>query len=175
MPGFTIHIAIGKQYIAKHEREIKDTPKFMKGVIAPDLDDTMTQITRDKLKTHYGMWCNSENNFRKFFNDEKVDINEDFWKGYFLHLLTDYYFYNNQFREETEESIRKGDLLYKDYDCLNFELIEKYKIEIKENISQYMNVEKTNERPKYLEKEKVIDFIEEISSLDLKELIEKMK
>lgn len=169
MPGFTIHIAIGKRYIAKHEKEIKNENEFMNGIIAPDLDETMTQMAKNKLETHYGMWCNDENHFKEFFEDKKVNINKDFWKGYFLHLLTDYCFYNNQFKEETELVTQNGEGFYKDYDCLNYELIEKYKLPIPQNICKYMETQKILEKPKYLKLEKVIDFIEEISNLDLKQ------
>lgn len=169
MPGFIIHIAIGERYINKHEKEIKNKNEFMNGIIAPDLDEKMDQITNNKMETHYKMVSNNENHFKEFFQDKNVDINKDFWKGYFLHLLTDYYFYNNQFKEETNLITQNGDGFYKDYDCLNYELIEKYNILIPEKIKKYMQIQKIFEKPKYLTLKKVIDFIEEISSLDLKQ------
>lgn len=36
MPGFTIHIAIAKEYAKKHEKEIKSMDEFIEGTIAPD-------------------------------------------------------------------------------------------------------------------------------------------
>lgn len=36
MPGFTIHIAVAKEYIKKHKDEIKNEEEFIKGIIDPD-------------------------------------------------------------------------------------------------------------------------------------------
>lgn len=44
MPGFQIHIAIGKRYIKKHK--IENTKDFLRGTIAPD-------FVEDKSKSHY--------------------------------------------------------------------------------------------------------------------------
>ncbi len=30
MPGFVIHIAVGKEYIKKHKNEVKNTEEFFK-------------------------------------------------------------------------------------------------------------------------------------------------
>ncbi len=173
MPGFTIHIAIGKEYIKKHKLEIKNEKEFIKGSIAPDLTENFTEIAKNKDITHYGIWKDDETKIHidKFLNDKKVDLRKDFWKGYFLHLLTDKYFYNQTFKQELEEIIKNNDKFYNDYDCLNEVIIEKYKIDIEENIKKYMNFIK--KEPKYLKKDKVIKFIEDMSQLDLNEEVEK--
>ena len=36
MPGFTIHIAIAKEYARKHKEEIRNIDEFIEGTIAPD-------------------------------------------------------------------------------------------------------------------------------------------
>jgi len=54
MPGFTIHIAVAKRYIEKHKSEIKSEEEFIKGAIAPDMNEKMDEIAQDKSKTHYG-------------------------------------------------------------------------------------------------------------------------
>ena len=56
MPGFTIHLAVGKRYIEKHKKQIKNENDFMKGTIAPDLDKDFSQIEKNKSKSHYGKW-----------------------------------------------------------------------------------------------------------------------
>lgn len=175
MPGFTIHIAIAKQYIKKHELEIKDEEEFIKGVIAPDLNEELDGPPEDKSKNHYGKWGKYEvtTYIDEFLNDSKVNIVQDFWKGYFLHLLTDHYFYNKYFNKEHQEMIKNNDRFYYDYDCLNKELIEKYKIEILDNIKKYMNF--FEEEPKYLKKAKLTDFIEEISNMNIQDKIEIIK
>jgi len=171
MPGFTIHIAVAKQYLNKHKNEISDEEKFITGVIAPDLDETMTQICKDKNKSHYGKWYAFplETNIDKFLEDSLVDITNDYWKGYLLHLLTDFYFYNKVFKDEYLELEKNNDEFYYDYDCLNKTLINKYEILILENIKKYMNY--IEGKPKYLDIDKVINFIEEISSLNIDDQI----
>ena len=36
MPGFTIHIAIAKEYAKKHKKEIINEEEFVEGTISPD-------------------------------------------------------------------------------------------------------------------------------------------
>ena len=174
MPGFTIHIAIAKQYIAKNETEIKNEEEFIKGAIAPDLNKEMNGPVEDKSKTHYGKWGRYEvvTYLDEFLNDSNVDISKDYWKGYFLHLLTDHYFYNREkyFKREYEEMKKNNDKFYNDFDCLNRGLIEKYEIQPLENIKKYMGIH--DGEPKYLKQDKIIDFIEEISNMNLQDKIE---
>ena len=175
MPGFTIHIAVAKQYIVKHELEIKNEEEFIKGVIAPDMNEKLDAPAEDKSKSHYGKWGKYEvtTYIQDFLNDSEVDIANDYWKGYFLHLLTDHYFYNKYFKEEHQEMVKNNDRFYYDFDCLNKSLIEKYKIHILDNIRKYMNT--YDKEPKYLKEKKIIEFIEDISNMDIKEKIELIK
>ena len=168
MAGYVIHIAIAKEYIKKHEKEIEEYDEFIKGVIAPDY---IPKIDKRKNKniTHYGIWEKgiSETHIDEFIKDKKVDMNKDYWKGYFIHLLTDHYFYNIAFKDEVEEEKKNKDGFYHDYDCINKALIEKYKIESIEEIKANMN--HIDGKPKYLKLEKVIKFIDKISDMNLKE------
>lgn len=45
MPGYIIHVAVGKIYAQNNE--IEDLQSFYRGIIDPDMTD-------DKSKTHYG-------------------------------------------------------------------------------------------------------------------------
>ena len=174
MPGFTIHIAIAKKYAKKHPSEIKNEDEFIKGVIAPDMNEKLDGPAEDKSKNHYGKWgrYEVETHLNEFLNDAEIDIEQDYWKGYFLHLLTDHYFYNKEkyFKKEHQEMVANNDRFYYDYDCLNKMLIEKYEINILDNIKKYMNM--YDGEPKYLKEEKIIDFIEEISNMDIQDKIE---
>ena len=131
MAGFTIHLAIGKRYIEKHKEEIKNTEEFLKGIIAPDMNEQMIDIEQNKSKSHYGKWGNycTNTDICKFLQDTHVDINQDYWKGYFLHLLTDHYFYNIDFKNEQQTVIENKDRMYNDYDLLNEGLIQKYQVD----------------------------------------------
>ena len=179
MAGFAIHLAVGEQYIKKHKDEIKNEKEFIKGIVAPDLNEKMTDIEKNKSKSHYGEWkkYNSTTNIEQFLIDKEVNIREDYWKGYFLHLLTDYYFYNIDFLKESKEIEKAEDSFYYDYDCLNQNLIEKYKINNRINqvliVKKYMNMILGN--PEYLDINKVIGFIEKLSDFDIETEIKIVK
>ncbi len=175
MPGFVIHLAIGKQYIKKHKDEINNKEEFLKGIVAPDLNKEMTNRAENKNKTHYGNWLeHQEIDLRKFLQNEKVNINLDYWKGYFIHLITDYYFCNITFNKEFQQLLENRDSYYYDYDCLNGVLTSKYGIKI---YNKYISkqVQYINDKPKYLKYDKIIDFIEKISDFNIQETIDIIK
>ena len=161
MPGFTIHIAIAKQYATKHPKEIRNIEEFIAGSVAPDIV-CLENKNINKNMTHYGKWGKgqTQTHLDEFLKDPKVDIKFDYWKGYFIHLLTDHYFYNIFFRKDLEEEQRTNYGFYYDYDCLDKDLIRKYHIEMLENIKKYMNY--IEGQPRYLKIDKVIDFIDKI-------------
>ena len=66
-----------------------------------------------------------------------------------------------------------NDKFYNDYDCTNKELIEKYNIIIIDKIKKYMSC--INEKPKYLNIDKVSKFIEDMANLNLDEQVEIIK
>lgn len=176
MPGFVIHIAVGKEYIKKHKNEIKNESEFFKGILAPDMISLLNKDI-EKSKTHYGIWKNGETIvfFDKFFNDEKVDMNNDYWKGYFIHLLTDSDFYLKYFKEETLELRKNNDKYYYDYECLNKSLMKKYHIDNieDENVTKCMGY--INGTPKYLKEDKVEQFINDFSDISIEEQIRLIK
>ena len=175
MPGITIHIAIAKRYILKNKDKIIDENLFLKGSIAPDLNETMTQITKFKNKTHYRNVSEGkvEMHLEDFLKEFKPNLEEDYWKGYFLHLLADKYFYEEIFKNEYNETYKNGETFYHDYDALNKYIMEKYNIEALKNLEKYMN--KVDSNTKYLEKDKIINYIEKMSNLHLIEEINKIK
>ena len=50
MPGYVIHLAVGKVY--SQNNEINDLERFKEGIIAPDIEE-------DKSKSHYGPYSSS--------------------------------------------------------------------------------------------------------------------
>lgn len=169
MPGFVIHLAVAKQYLEYHPGEIQNREDFENGIIAPDLDASQNEIERNKSKTHYGKWGNYETeiDLDQFLQDPKVALSQDFWKGYFLHLLTDYYFYERFFQKETFEVKQNQDKFYQDYDVLNSSLISKYDLPFRKDLQKFISFREGT--PKYLNLEKILDFIEFVSHLDLTE------
>ena len=177
MPGFTIHIAIAKEYAKKHEKEIKNIDEFIEGTIAPDYIPIENKNI-SKSETHYGIWGdwtkdNQEIYLDAFLKDEKVDLSKDYWKGYFIHLLADDYFDRIYFREEAKQAKKNQDTFHEDYDCLNAEVINRYHIESIEKIKKYMR--QIEEKPKYLQLEKIKQFIEEMSNIELEKQVELIK
>lgn len=153
MPGYTIHLAIAKEYIRNFR--VNNEEEFIKGTLAPDL----LSKSGNKKETHYSESVSSKVNLRKYIKENK--INTSYTEGYFLHLITDYLFYNKYYNDLGEKT------LYNDYDILNKEIIEKYNIEIPEEIKETVKF-KTG-KLEILQKEKVITAITEISRKNLKD------
>lgn len=151
MPGYVIHIAIANEYIKKHKKREK-VNEFINGVIAPDLIDI-------KSKTHYGK-SPAYTELKEFLKNNKIA--DSFNRGCFLHLITDYLFYNYYL-----EYYNKQDM-YHDYDVLNRTLIEKYKVILPDNIKD--KVFFIQDEPKILSLDLATKIIDEISSMDIDDI-----
>lgn len=148
MAGYVIHLAIAEEYLKKHKDVKEDYDEFIKGVIYPD-------SVKDKSLTHYGI-KSSKVILKDFLQDN--EINNSYMRGYFLHLITDYLFYNKYLEKFTKD-------IYNDYDILNKRLIEKYNVVLPENIQN--NVFYEDGETKILTMELAIKIIDEISDLNL--------
>ena len=148
MAGYVIHLAVAEEYLKKHKDVKEDYDEFIKGVIYPD------SVT-DKSLTHYGI-KSSKVILKDFLQDN--EINNSYMRGYFLHLITDYLFYNKYLEKFTKD-------IYNDYDILNKRLIEKYNVVLPENIQN--NVFYEDGETKILTMELAIKIIDEISDLNL--------
>lgn len=150
MPGYVIHLAIGKEYLKRNK--VNDESEFLRGIIMPDL--------LDKNSSHFGE-ASSNPDFSEFLKLNSLD--SDYNKGYYLHLITDYLFYNKYLREFSED-------IYEDYNKLNSFLVEKYGIEIP---SELQGVVKFSEgEPRILRRESICGFIEAISKINLQRIKE---
>ena len=155
MAGYVIHLAVAEAYIKKHPQDIQDYNNFIKGVIAPD-------NVSDKSITHYGE-KSSKANLKNFL--EKNKINDDYYKGYFLHLVTDYLFYN-KFLEYFSKDI------YNDYDILNKSLQQVFNVTIPKSVQN--KVFYKDGLTKILNLEDTINFIEKTSDYSLIEIKEQV-
>ena len=144
---------MAEAYIEKHPEDINDYNKFIEGVIFPD-------NVSDKSITHYGEKSSKVN--LKWFLEEN-EIKDDYNKGYFLHLVTDYIFYNKLL-----ECFSKD--IYNDYDILNQRLQEKFKVKIPESIKKSIFYKEGE--TKILEIESIIKFIDEVSNYKLSDIKE---
>jgi len=173
--SFSIHLAIAKRYIEK-QKSIKNIDEFYNGVIDVDL-------AKDKVKSHYGIE-EGDNVIKDLKNKVLLyeylkinNINTDYQKGIFLHLITDYLFFNNfldkKYLQEVSDYNFARDLYYS-YIMTNEYIDKKYKIDYSKNIKKIKTnknlkeIDIYNEHSKnILSLEKLDSFIENISNIDL--------
>lgn len=172
MPSITIHLAIANEYIKKHPKEIKDIQAFHEGSISPDLDKNFEKILNADMKlfSHYYIEDSGNIDFKKFLNDKVVDINNDFWKGYYLHLIADEEFYMNDFKDEHNRACSEGIHLYSDYQSLGKWLLKKYHIDKTETFFTkrvLFLTQPTSQKTTYIKKRKLKKFIKKISKTKL--------
>lgn len=163
MPGFVIHLAIGKDYMLKHKNEIENEKEFLNGSIEPDLFNGRVSNSKEKLIKHFGDNGNIQCLYN-FIKQKKDYLHEDFWKGYFLHLYSDYLLYYKYFPDEN---------LYDDYYKTNKNLIEKYKIELPETLKKYG--EYVEGEQKNLTFDFLDNFFEEINNKTINERIDELQ
>lgn len=157
MPGYVIHLAVAEEYLRNHKNTKEDYNNFIEGVIFPD-------SVKDKSETHYGKGS-SNSNLYKFLQEHKLDTS--FNRGYFLHLLTDYLFYNKYITCFSKD-------IYNDYDILNKTLMHKYNVILPEKIKDCVFF-KENLNLKILSLDLVYQLIEEISQMDLDKIAEDVR
>ena len=168
MPSFVMHIAIAKEYVKKHKDEIKNLEEFIEGSIAPDL-------TQNKNITHYGEWGNYKTNIilKDFLEDVNSDINNDYYKGYLLHLLSDDFTYNHALKKEFDfvKNDKAHNIIYDEFYYINKIIIPKYElVDFPKEIEKFTQIK--DGKCKYLNIDKIIDMIEKMSSINLEEQIE---
>lgn len=154
MPGFVIHLSIANKYLENNY--IENSQDFYKGIISPDLTD-------DKAKTHYGNGS-SETNLKEYLSKNKIVTS--FNKGFFLHLITDYLFYNKYLSVFSKD-------IYNDYDILNKYLIEKYRVTLPEEVKDKVFFKEG--KLTLLDKESIVTFIDSVSRINLLEAEEEIK
>lgn len=148
MAGYVIHLSVAEEYLKKHPDDNEDYNEFIEGVIFPD-------SVKIKSETHYGIES-SKSNLYDFLQEHK--LNTSFERGYFLHLLTDYLFYNKYLDCISTD-------IYNDYDILNDTLIKEYDIVLPEKVRNKVFSKEGN--LKILSIELVENLIKEISELDI--------
>ena len=179
MASFNIHLAVGKRYYEKNKSVIKIKKEFYKGIIAPDLveDKKISHYTEKQSKNDVPDYLSKKVQLNKYLKSENIDT--DYQKGVFLHLITDYLFFNyffnmNYLKNISYENFCKD--LYYSYDITDEYLENKYKIDYTEFSEQInKNIEKNKRekntldemRTNILEFNKMDVFIEYVSNIDL--------
>lgn len=173
MPCFSIHLAVANEYLKKNI--IADKDAFIKGIM--DVDNLP-----DTYKCHYSSHNNDKSNLKHYLSN-KVNINKyletntlktDYDKGYFLHLLTDYHFYTSKtfFSNEFLSNLtvdKFKEIIYQDYPTINDHIKNKYNVTYPDEVKKW-DISSSCE-PNILNIDKVDDFINKISSIDLNSYI----
>ena len=150
MPGYVIHLAVGKVYAQNNP--IEDLNAFEKGIIEPDM-------LGNKEISHYGKYS-SQPGLKQFLQTQ--GISSSYNEGYFLHLATDYLFYN-RFLSRWDKAI------YDDYDKLNRRIIQKYGITVPKDVQEKVKF-KTGETS-ILNEEDLYKFINAVGKINFRQII----
>lgn len=179
MASIHIHLAVGVSYLEKHSAEIKEQDKFMKGIIDPDFasDDKKSHYSGVQDKLSLSEYLANKIGLIAYLHDQ--DILDDYQKGIFLHLITDYLFFNVFFDDEYLDHISYADFakdLYYSYMATNDYLINKYHLDLS-SIFDLINAKikedrkekdmNDEERLNILPFAKLDSFIEKVASIDL--------
>lgn len=177
MACLNIHLAIAKKYLESHpDFDIKD---FIEGTLYPDADP-------DNDKTHYTdlnrgsdllSHLKGKVNLYAFLSEHEVISSFEF--AWFLHLVTDYLFFLECFKNEYLENISYEEFckdLYFAYYCVNGYIEENY------NVSKSDYESCPNEyypsipyQDCILPRDLIDNFINRVSSIEIDEYIKKIK
>lgn len=177
MASSAIHLAIAKKYLEKNP--LLDYKKVIGGTLYPDAAD-------DNDKSHYTDINRGNDNVSHVRG--KVDLYkylcehevlDDFELGWFLHLVTDYLFFDECFTTEyllntSYESFCKD--LYFAYKCLGVYIPEKYNI-TKDDYNDYPSEYYPGipYQNCIISIDMIDEFIERVSSINIEEYIIKIK
>lgn len=161
-----IHLAVAKKYLENHPEE--DIKSFISGSIAPDFG-------YDKISNHYGTYLDNYKNINEYI-ESNVNLNEylkinrldnSYNRGYFLHLLGDYIFYNNYLNNDINEEIfsKLNIIVKEDLNLLSTYIIDKYDLTIPEIVKDVTTLKQGN--TKLINKEDIDKLIIRLSNIDL--------
>lgn len=180
MPSFHIHLAVGKRYIDKNK--MTDIDSFYKGIVAPDLvsDKKASHYTGERTDKTLRTYLKSKVVLKDYIQNNI--INNEYEKGIFIHLITDYLFFNNFFPKDYIDNVSYDNFvndLYYSYDLINGYLLEKYQIDtsyiddiIESNIAdskKSKNISGKIPATNILPLGEVDKFIEGVSNINLEE------
>lgn len=139
MASAIIHMAVASELNKKIKR--KESEYFI-GSIAPDIAKI---VGIDRNITHFKKQDDEYPDLDSFLLKYEQNLSDDFVMGYYIHLLTDYFWYkyffteifHNQTVKKLDGTIVKVDkeemkrLIYNDYTNLNIQVIEEYNLNLK--------------------------------------------
>ena len=137
MASAVIHLCVAKEVNKYLKMDEKD---LLIGSIAPDLSKIVGET---KEISHFLDHTNEDDipNIDRFLNKYRKDLNKPFEMGYFIHLLTDKYWFRDYIyqyierytRDENKKKLTYSaikDIIYDDYTNINIDLIDKYELSL---------------------------------------------
>ena len=138
MASSVIHMAVANEVNKVLKR---DNSKLLIGSIAPDISK---QIGQDRTISHF-IFEDGLIDLDKFLDKYKNNLDDDFVLGYYIHLLTDYFWFKYFMPEITNYSIIKTldgkelnlskeeicKYIYNDYTNVNIRVINEYNMDLK--------------------------------------------
>lgn len=138
MASSVIHMAVASEVNKVLKR---DNSKLLIGSIAPDISK---QIGQDRTISHF-IFEDGLIDLDKFLDKYKNNLDDDFVLGYYIHLLTDYFWFKYFMPEITNYSIIKTldgkelklskeeicKYIYNDYTNINIRVINEYNMDLK--------------------------------------------
>ena len=177
MASSAIHLAVAKKYFQKNN--ILNYEKFIAGSLYPDASDNkdQTHYTDSNRGNDNISHVRSKVNLYSFLKERKEL--DDFELGWFLHLVTDYLFFEECFSAQylLENSYKKFcEDLYFAYNCLSSYISDKYNI-TKDDYNSYPSEYYPGSEYKdcILTKGMIDEFIERVSSININEYIKLIK
>jgi len=180
MASIQIHIVIGEEFLKQNKNINKK--EFMAGIIETDIiNDGKMHYSTYKDKTNLKDYLKNKVNLKKFLEENKID--NDYNKGVFLHLITDYLFFNDFFDSNYLDNITYSNFckdLYYSYPICTKILEEIYGSinyygylkTIEQDIAKSRKEKAINIneiRNNILEKEKILTFINRLKNINLEE------
>ncbi len=178
MASSSIHLAVSKLYLEK-SNIIHNKEEVLQGTLYPDTveNKAISHFTdKDRGKDIISHLQGKVNLYNFLLQNSTLS---DFEFGWFIHLVTDYLFFDECFSKEyllthTYQEFRKD--LYFSYDCLNEYIINKYGITL-EDYTIYLNEYYPGKAYQacLFSKDMLDNFIVRVASIDFERYIKEIK
>lgn len=162
-----LHLLVAKEYCKKHN--IVDDSIYLAGAIYPDIQE-------DKVASHFGVKIKPKS-IRDALDSkidikavlENLDLNDEFHRAIFLHLLTDYIYYNYLYNEELEKVSIMQVLadINNDSGVMTAEILKEHNVEVPYEYSYLLEEKENSGEYKLFNGDRLGVFVDLISSSDL--------
>lgn len=172
MPSMAVHLAVGAEFLKYNKT--KDKKSFRQGILKPDLLGLISQEQKeiahytDKKTPNMTLKerCQTKVNLLRYLQDKKID--SDFELGYYVHLVTDFYFFNYFLFSPNHKKINEPNVdlseLYVDYEKIAKDMEIRFNVDNSDTpwAGKYAEGE-----PVFFSKNEIFEFVEKCSKLNV--------